>query len=168
MVMERTVPMLSLEDQIVIDLRRISQAIDVWSRQLWKDYGLTSPQLATLREILVGTNVSPVALATALHLSQPTVTGILGRLEGRGLIRREQSTTDRRSVRASVTNKGKELAAKAPPLLRDYFRHELAKLGSSQQSEILTVLERVAIMMQAPKIVDGPFFFHEQKGGIAS
>ena len=46
----RTSRMLSLEDQIVVALRRISQAIDVWSRCLWQDYGLTSPQLATLRQ----------------------------------------------------------------------------------------------------------------------
>src|SRR3990167_6729113 len=109
--------MLSVEDQIVISLRRISQAIDVWSRHLWHDYGLTSPQLATLREILAGKNVTPGTLATALHLSQPTITGILGRLERRGLIRRERSLTDRRSILAIVTDQGKELAASAPPLL---------------------------------------------------
>jgi DNA-binding MarR family transcriptional regulator len=155
---------LSLEDQIVVSLRRISQAIDVWSRHLWQDYGLTSPQLATLREILAGKNVSPVTLATALHLSQPTVTGILGRLEQRGLIRRQRSSTDRRSVLATVTDQGRELAAKAPPLLRDYFRHELAKLGTRQRSEILTVLQRVATMMQAPEVAEAPFFFHDQEG----
>src|SRR5436853_72720 len=102
--------MLSLEDQIVLALRRISQAIDLWSRHLWHDYGLTSPQLATLREILAGKNVSPVTLAAALHISQPTVTGILGRLERRGLIRREPSLTDRRSVLAIATDEGRELA----------------------------------------------------------
>jgi DNA-binding MarR family transcriptional regulator len=155
--------MLSLEDQIVIALRRISQAIDVWSRHLLHDYGLTSPQLATLREILAGKNVSPVALATALHLSQPTVTGILGRLEQRGMIRRERSSTDHRSVLALVTEQGRELAAKAPPLLRDRFRHELANLNAAQQSEILAVLQRVAVMMQAPEVADGPFFFHDKK-----
>jgi DNA-binding MarR family transcriptional regulator len=155
--------MLSLEDQIVIALRRISQAIDVWSRHLLQDYGVTSPQLATLREILAGKNVSPVALAAALHLSQPTVTGVLGRLEQRGLIRRERSSTDRRSVLAVATDQGRELAAKAPPLLRDRFRHELAKLNAAQQSEILAVLQRVAVMMQAPEIADGPFFFHDER-----
>src|SRR5438477_4060914 len=102
--------MLSVEDQIVIALRRISQAIDVWSRRLWQDYGLTAPQLAVLREILGGQNVSPGTLAQVLHLSQPTVTGILGRLERRGLIRRERSTTDRRSVIIAATEQGKCLA----------------------------------------------------------
>ena len=80
--------MLSLEDQIVVALRRTSHAIDVWSRQLLQQYGLTSPQLATLREIEAGQNVTNGALAIALHLSQPTVTGILNRLEQRGLIAR--------------------------------------------------------------------------------
>jgi len=160
--------MLALEDQIVVALRRISQAIDVWSRQLWQDYGLTSPQLATLREIMAGKNNTPGTLATALHLSQPTITGILGRLERRGLIRRERSSTDRRSILAIVTDEGRDLAASAPPLLRDRFRHELAELSSHGQKEILDVLDRVATMMQAPVVTDGPYFYHERKPARAA
>ena len=46
--------MLSVDDQIVLALRRINQAIDLWLCHLWQDYGLTAPQLATLREIQAG------------------------------------------------------------------------------------------------------------------
>jgi DNA-binding MarR family transcriptional regulator len=155
--------MLSLEDQIVVALRRISQAIDVWSRCLWHDYGLTSPQLATLREIMAGENVTPGTLAAGLHLSQPTVTGILGRLERRGLIRRERSQSDRRSIPAIVTDEGRALAAKAPPLLRDRFRHELDSLEIAKQSEILAVLQQVATMLQAPEVEAAPYFYHDKK-----
>jgi DNA-binding MarR family transcriptional regulator len=151
--------MLSLEDQIVISLRRISQAIDVWSRHLWQDFGLTSPQLGVLREILSGTNVTAGGLAQALHLSQPTVTGILGRLERRGLIRRERSSTDRRNILLTATEEGRHLAEEAPALLRDRFRHELSRLSADEQSDILETLEQVATMMQAPALSDGPFFF---------
>ena len=153
--------MLSIEDKIVIALRRISQAIDVWSRQLWQDYGLTSPQLGVLREILAGQNVSPGALASALHLSQPTVTGILGRLEQRGLVRRERSTTDRRSILVVASDEGRQLAERAPALLRDRFRQELALLEGSQQRDILATLERVAAMLQAPEMSEAPFLFNE-------
>lgn len=151
--------MLSEEDQIVISLRRINQAVDVWSRRLWQEHGLTSPQLATLREIMSGANVSPGTIATALHLSQPTVTGILGRLEQRGLIERQRSVTDRRSVVAVVTETGKALADQAPRLLRDRFRLELAKLPAWKRTEILAALQHVAAMMHAPELADGPFFF---------
>jgi DNA-binding MarR family transcriptional regulator len=149
--------MVSLEDHILAALRRISQAIDVWSRHLWRDYGLTAPQLATLREILAGKNVSPVALAAALHLSQPTITGILNRLQQRGLIDRQRSTTDRRSVVAAATERGRELAERAPPLLRDRFRQELEKEPQWRQSEILAALQHVAAMMQAPEAAGAPF-----------
>jgi len=149
--------MLSLEDHILAALRRITQAIDVWSRHLWRDYSLTAPQLATLREILSGKNVSPVALAAALHLSQPTVTGILNRLQQRGLIERQRSTADRRSVVAVATERGQQLAERAPPLLRDRFRQELEKWPEWRQSEILAALQHVAAMMQAPETADAPF-----------
>ncbi len=148
-----------IDSQIVLALRRINHAIDSWSRQLWFEYGLTSPQLATLREILVGRNVSPGTLATALSMSQPTVTGILGRLEARGLIVRERSKTDRRFTIAAVTERGRQLATQAPPLLRDRFRQELDKLPVGDQTEILRVLQRVADMMHAPHIGEAPFFF---------
>jgi len=151
--------MLSLEENILTALRRISQAIDIWSRELWLDFGLTAPQLATLREILAGKNVTPVTLATALHLAQPTVTGILHRLEKRGLIKRERSTSDRRSVLAVVTTRGKDLAKRAPPLLRDRFRQELGSVSQRKQTEILSILQQVAAMMSAPETPGAPFLF---------
>jgi DNA-binding MarR family transcriptional regulator len=150
---------LSLEDNILTALRRISQAIDVWSRELWHDFGLTAPQLATLREIIAGDNATPVTLASALHLSQPTVTGILHRLEQRGLIKRKRSTMDRRSVLAVVTSRGRRLANEAPPLLRDRFRQELENVSRRQQSDILSVLQHVATMLSAPEAGAAPFLF---------
>jgi DNA-binding MarR family transcriptional regulator len=156
-----------LEDHVLIALRRISQAIDVWSRRLLREFDLTAPQLATLREIIAGQNSTPVTLAAALHLSQPTVTGILHRLEERGLIKRERSNSDRRSVLAVITERGRDLVRKAPPLLRDRFREELSKLSELQQTEILTVLQRVASMMNAPEALDAPFLFIGKEESLA-
>jgi DNA-binding MarR family transcriptional regulator len=151
--------MLSVDDQILSALRRITHAVDVWSRVLLRDYGLTAPQLATLREILAGKNVSPVSLATALHLSQPTITGILKRLEMRGLISSARSSQDRRMMVSRVTALGRRLAKQAPPLLRDRFRKELGQISKSKQKEILTALDQVAVMMQAPITDEVPFLF---------
>ncbi len=154
--------MLSREDEIVIALRRISQAIDIWSRHLLQNYGLTSPQLAALREIVGGQNVTTSSLAAALHLSQPTMTGILTRLEQRRLITRERSEVDRRSVRATITDEGRSLAAKAPALLRDRFCQQLRNLPVADQEQLLASLNRVAEMMQAPETDEGPFLFHSE------
>ena len=75
-----------VEDQIVASIRRIIRAIDLQSRRLLDKHRLTGPQLATLREADKLGEISVSTLARAVHLSQPTVSGILNRLERRGLV----------------------------------------------------------------------------------
>ena len=116
---ETQTSMLSTEHQLVMALHRISQANDRYSRQLLRECSLTAPQLATFREIMAGQNRTPSTLADAFRLSQPTVTGILLRLEDRGLVKREKSEQDRRSTLVTITAEGKQIAENAPPLLRN-------------------------------------------------
>ena len=40
-----------LDNQIIIAIRRISHSVEVYSRFLWQEFGLTAPQLGTLREL---------------------------------------------------------------------------------------------------------------------
>jgi len=144
------------EDQIVAALRRIMRAVDLHSRRLVDECGLTLPQLAALRGAarLAGPTVS--ALARSLHLSQPTVTGIVDRLEGRGLLRRTRDDADRRSVRIEATLDGQRLLNDAPSLLQDRFRRELTRLRSWERSMILATLQRIAEMMDAESIEAAP------------
>ncbi|MBI1345497.1 MarR family transcriptional regulator [bacterium] len=141
---------LAVDEQIVVVLRRITQAIDLWSRELQRNFGLTSPQLAVLREVAAGVHVTPTSLGEILHLSQPTVTGILQRLSEAGYVARERSDSDRRSIVAHVTEEGAAILSKAPPLLRDQFRERLAEFPEYRQTELLSSLQLVADMLQAP------------------
>jgi len=143
-------PELGVDEQIVVVLRRITQAIDLWSRELQRSFGLTSPQLAVLREVDAGQHVTPTSLGEVLHLSQPTVTGILQRLHEAGLVARSRSDQDRRSIVAKVTPQGAAILAKAPPLLRDRFCESLAKFPEYRQTELLSNLQLVADMLQVP------------------
>ncbi|MGD9646346.1 MAG: MarR family winged helix-turn-helix transcriptional regulator [Pirellulales bacterium] len=148
---------LTIEDQIIVAVRQITHAVDLWSKQLWRRSGLTSPQLAVLREVQEGRHVTPTMIAEALHLSQPTVTGILQRLEREGAIRRVRSQTDRRSICATVTPKGKALAAKCPSLLRDRVRDRLARLPKNKRAELLQHVQLLAETMDAPAADCVPF-----------
>jgi DNA-binding MarR family transcriptional regulator len=62
-------------------------------------------QLVVLFQIRQGVT-SPVALASRLGISRAVVTGLLDRLEQRGLVRREADPTDRRRLRLVVTPAG--------------------------------------------------------------
>jgi DNA-binding MarR family transcriptional regulator len=154
---------LSIEDQIVAAIRRIMRAVDLHSRHLAEQHGLTGPQLAILKAASrLGEGSSTGALARAVHLSGPTVTGILDRLARRGLVERARSGQDRRSVTITITRSGKEVLAAAPSLLQDRFRAELARVEDWEQTMILAMLQRIAAMMDAesldasPVLVPGP------------
>ena len=144
------------EDEIVSALRRIVRAIDLRSRRLFEESGLTGPQLLVLREAsrLSGAPIS--ALARAVVLSQPTVSGIIDRLERRGMVRRARGTGDRRTVMVAVTVKGARTLRDAPSLLQDSFRSELARLKEWEQTQLLATLQRVAAMMDAEEIDAAP------------
>ena len=147
---------LSHEDQIVAAIRRIIRAVDLHSRQLVHGHGLTGPQLAVLQEILRLQPVSPSVVAKSAHLSQPTVTGILKRLEARNLVLRQKSDVDRRSVTFAVTEEGKQTLAASPSLLQDEFRTALSRLEEWERLQILSTLQRVASLMDATDLAAAP------------
>ncbi len=153
---------LSIENQIVAAIRRIMRAVDLHSRHLAEEHGLTGPQLATLQAAARLGEASTGALARAVHLSGPTVTGILDRLAKRGLVDRARNGQDRRSVTVTLTHSGQEVLAVAPSLLQDRFRRELVRLEEWEQTMILAMLQRIAAMMDAesldasPVLVPGP------------
>ncbi|MCB9601798.1 MAG: MarR family transcriptional regulator [Sandaracinus sp.] len=144
------------EESILVSLRRISRAVDLQSRQLAKAHELTGPQLVCLRHIQSNDGVTPKSLAAAVSLSQATVTGILDRLERRGLVSRVRSTIDKRVVHLAVTDTGRELVAEAPSPLSEAFRGRLAALPDGEQGMIDWVLRRVVEMMEATEVDASP------------
>ena len=146
----------SLADHILIALRRIIRAIDLHSRRLAQRDGLTVPQLVVLQELRQNGEMPGSRLAKAVSLSQATMTGILSRLEGRGLISRRRSRSDRRRVPVRLTDAGIALVDSAPPLLQESFCAELEKLAEWEQTQILSNLQRLVAMMEAENVDASP------------
>ena len=111
----------TVSDSVMIALRKIIQAIDTNSKQLVKRVGLTGPQLVILQEITRMGEVTAGEIAQAVSLSQATVTGILERMEKRGLLARRRSERDKRRIMVSITESGKQVLKDAPPLMQEAF-----------------------------------------------
>lgn len=145
------------EEQILVALRRIIRAVELHSRQLLDTSGLTGPQLAALTEIVRVGGLSAGQLAKALRVGQPTITGIVERLERRGVLTRTRNGEDRRSVNIAATEKGRRLLKSAPPLLQERFRQRLASLQEWERTQILAILQRIAAMMDAEELNASPY-----------
>lgn len=136
-----------LEDEIVAAIRRITQAVDLHSRRLLAECGVTGPQLAVLRAAGRAQATPIGSIARSVQLSQATVTGIVDRLEQRGLLERRRNDQDRRAVNIRVTGAGRRLLAEGPSLLRERFREHLATIPDWQGNLTLAALQQVAEMM---------------------
>src|SRR5438477_11866105 len=140
---------LTVEEQLIVALRRITRAADIHSHLLQRDYGVTGPQLSTLRVIHRLQPVSTGALARAAYIGYATLTGILDRLEEHGFVTRTRDSSDRRTVILKMTKEGERLLGTAPSLLQNRLREELGRMPQSEQSTLLNSLLRVASLMEA-------------------
>ena len=145
-----------ITDEVLINLRKINQMIDIHSRYLVKEVGLTGPQLTILNEVARQGDMSTGELARAISVSQATITGILERLERKSLITRTRSDADRRKIYISVTDECKKLLAKAPPPLQESFVSSFNELENWEQLMILSSLQRMVGLMDAKRIDAAP------------
>lgn len=147
---------MQVEQELLIALRRIIRAIDLHSKKLNRESGLTGPQLIILQTIQSLPEVTPKRLAQEVTLSQGTVTVILDRLTARGLVERVRSETDRRSYHLTLSEEGAEVLRLAPALLQNEFIDRFSQLEQWEQTQILSSVQRVAVMMDAVAIDAAP------------
>lgn len=146
----------SLERSIIRSLRRIIRAVGLYSRELLRRRNLTTSQLATLRQLGRAGALSAGELARGIAVSQATITGVVDRLEVRGLVTRTRSAEDRRRVVIELTGAGREVVATSPPPLHERFMVRLAELPEAERHEIDRMLRRIVEMMEAGEVEASP------------
>lgn len=147
---------LDIHDEVLVSIRQIIRAIDLHSKQLNKNFGLTSPQLLLMRAIQECPTLTIRQLSTRSNMSQATATSILDRLEKRGLVKRERDTKDKRKVHAHITAEGEMILQQAPQLLQEDFIEQFQSLDPWEQTLLLSSLQRLSQMMNAPEVVPDP------------
>lgn len=121
-----------------------------------QSHGLTAPQLIVLEHVAKNRVVGASDLGRILLVSQPTVAGILERLESRGLIDRRRNGDDRRARDISITEAGMALLNTSPPLLQERFCAALSQLEPWEQTMLLANLQRVGAMMDSDALEASP------------
>jgi DNA-binding MarR family transcriptional regulator len=105
------------------------------------ELGLETKELFVLAE--VDAHPHPAELAGVLSMPKPTVTIYVKRLEAAGFLRREIDCADLRRHRLILTPDGRKTMTRGMALLAKAFGARLARLGSAQQSELATLLEKL-------------------------
>ncbi|MFC8432148.1 MarR family winged helix-turn-helix transcriptional regulator [Streptomyces sp. NPDC057253] len=104
---------LLLDDQLCFALYAAQRAVTAAYRPVLDELGLTYPQYLVLLVLWERGETTVKELTGALRLDYGTVSPLLKRLEGAGLVRRERAADDERSVRVACTGRGEELRERA-------------------------------------------------------
>ncbi|MFG3657191.1 MarR family winged helix-turn-helix transcriptional regulator [Streptomyces sp. NPDC047706] len=104
---------LRLDRQICFTLNAASRAFGGMYRVVLKDLGLTYPQYLVMLVLWEDGEVPVKRLGERLRLDSGTLSPLLKRLEAAGLVRRERSVRDERSVQVRLTGEGDALRERA-------------------------------------------------------
>ncbi len=146
---------------IMQSLRRIFKAIQDYSHEVSKNYGITGPQLWVIKNISLDGRLSLSDLGKRMYLKPSTITGLTDTLEQRGYVVRVRDQEDRRVVKIQLTPKGRRLAERAPNPAQGKMIYGLTKLKSSELNLIFNSVQKLAEIMEAQNI-RVTFFFDQE------
>jgi DNA-binding MarR family transcriptional regulator len=142
-----------LVKQIIHQIRRMIQAKELYTKELHKNYAITAAQLNCLLALHENGRMPPSQIAKLIMVKSSTVTGIVDRLEIKGLVVRSRSSSDRRVINIELTDAGIKLAHKAPPPIQQKILDALKELP---EKDLKGILKSLSILTRALDVQDLP------------
>jgi len=129
----------------MISVRKIVRAINLESKRVEKNFGISIPQLLTLKYLKEKPDYKTTmrSLREFLSLNASTVTGIVSRLETKGFIARLPDPFDKRSTPIALTSKGDDLIKKTNLSLHEKISKNLEALNEEEYSAIVESFQTI-------------------------
>ncbi|MDH6133352.1 DNA-binding MarR family transcriptional regulator [Kitasatospora sp. MAA4] len=144
--------LLQLDIQVCFALHATARAFDRVYRRLLRDTGLTYPQYLAMMALWEHGAMPVKQLGELLRLDSGTLSPLLKRLDAAGLVQRERSPHDERSVIVRPTGEGTALRARAERVPMEIIA--ASGLGPAEAVELRTKLEQLTLALDAA--ADGP------------
>lgn len=121
------------------------QAFERYSAAQVREFGLTPAQFDIIATLGNTEGMSFKELGERTLITKGTLTGVVDRLEGRGLVRRVASRTDGRSTLVQLTRKGEEEFGRVFTTHVAYLKQPFSALSEAE----LAQLEQLANKLKA-------------------
>lgn len=144
--------------EILVKLRKIIRSINLESKKIEKELGVSIPQLLVLQYLSDQDDYKAFAkdIKAYINLNASTVSGIISRLESKSLVARLPKLHDKRAVYITLTAKGSELIQKSPTTLQEKLSLKLKKLTPGQINELDRNIELLTAIMDVEDIDAAP------------
>ncbi len=116
-------------------------------RPILNSVGITEQQWRVVRALLDHGPLEQRRLGAVCHLSNPSLAGILSRMEQLGFVARERLDHDQRRVKVSATPQGEALAAQLAPTIEATYRALQDELGAEFIDRLYSTLDEVVVKL---------------------
>ena len=133
--------------QIIFSIRRLIQASELYTKELNRKYQISAAQLNCILTLYEYGPLPPSKIADHMMVKSSTVTGVVDRLEIKGIAERMRNSPDRRVITIQLTKAGKELAQNAPPPIQQKIIDGLKKTDTAKKKQIVSSLNLLTDML---------------------
>ena len=126
---------------VIRELARTYQAFTHYSAAHVRELGLTPPQFDVICTLGNTQGMPLCKLSEKTLITKGTLTGVLDRLEQKGLLKRVVPQGNRRSFIATLTPEGERVFSEAFPAHGLYLEKRLGRLSEAELDEIRASLE---------------------------
>ncbi|MBN1132082.1 MAG: MarR family transcriptional regulator [Bacteroidales bacterium] len=144
--------------EVLIKIRQIVRSINLESKRIWKEYGVSIPQVLCLSYLQRSPNYMSTqgSIRKFLNLNSSTVSGIINRLEKKGLLARLPRSGDKRIVQIVLTSEGDRMLSRIPPLLHEQLSENLQQLDPDELASIMKGLDKLVGLLNIRELEATP------------
>lgn len=152
---------------ILIKIRRIIRSINLESKKIQKEHGVSIPQVLCLNYLNECEDFQSThkEIRNYLNLNSSTVTGIIDRLEKKGLVARLPKKGDKRVTYIALTSLGSKLLEKIPALLHERLSVKLESLTAEKIVELDQSLDLLIKYLDIKEVEASPVITFEDDLG---
>lgn len=142
-------PFQDLRHEAVLSIVRTANLLSAKAAQLFRGFDLTEAQFNVLFALkFSGDDITQAELGKRLVVTRASITSVLDKLEGKGLVRRIDVPGNRRIHHVGLTDAGAELVGQVEPLYREEVHAALKDLADSDCNNMIQLLESTRKQVQ--------------------
>ncbi|MBN2524059.1 MAG: MarR family transcriptional regulator [Bacteroidales bacterium] len=149
--------------EILIKIRKIVRSINLESKKIQKEHGVSIPQVLCLNFLHDAYNYQSTQgdIRKFLNLNSSTVSGIIDRLEKKGYLARLPKTGDKRIVNIALTSAGDKLLNNIPSLLHEQLSEKLQKLDDNKLKTVEDSLDTLVNLLKIQEMKASPIITND-------
>ncbi|PWL27376.1 MAG: MarR family transcriptional regulator [Fluviicola sp. XM-24bin1] len=143
---------------VLINIRKIIRSINLESKRIQKEYGISIPQYLCLNFLNNTDEYRATAKEIGMHLNlnASTVSGIISRLEKKGYLAKLPNQSDKRSTYIYLTAIGEKMVTSMPDLLHEKLSKKLKSLSEEDLENLQGAMDLLVSLMGVEDVDASP------------